>query len=181
MTIDYNLDENDYLTHQLFVASKSDRIKKRRLRSKGIVPLIYIVIGLVFLFEDKFVLTISFFIFALLWFFIYPLWERQYYVKHYKGFIKDNYKARLGKSLTLDFNNDFILAKDNVSESKVLTTELKEIDEIPSLIFVRLKGGQSFILPKNKIANIDEVRLCLKELATYLQINYNIDEDWKWK
>ncbi len=181
MTIDYKIDENDFLTHQLFVASKSDRIKKKRKRTKVILPLIYFAFGLLFLYEDKFSLTITFFIIGLLWFFIYPLWERQHYINHYKGFIKENYKDRLGKSATLQLNDDFIIARDNGSESKVLTKELEEINEIPLTIFVRLKGGQSFILPKDKIANIDNVKTRLKELATFLKINYDLDEQWKWK
>ena len=181
MTIDYKIDENDFLTHQLFVASKSDRIKRKRLRSKIIVPLIYVAFGLLFFFQDKVSLTIIFFIVGLLWFFIYPLWERRHYIKHYKGFIKENYKDRLGRIATLEFSNDYILAKDNGSESKVLTTELEEICEIPTTIFVRLKGGQSFILPKDKITDFDNVKARLKELANHLKIKYDTDEKWEWK
>jgi hypothetical protein len=62
--------------------------------------------------------------------------KKKHYVKHYQGFIKENYKERLGRIETLEFSNEFILAKDNGSESKVLTTELKEICEIPTTIFV---------------------------------------------
>jgi len=181
MTIDYKIDENDFLTHQLFVASKSDRIKKKRLRSKIIVPLIYVAFGLLSLFQDKVSLTIIFFFFGILWFFIYPLWERRHYIKHYKSFIKENYKDRLGRIATLEISNDYILAKDNGSESKVLTTELEEICEIPTTILVRLKGGQSFILPKDKITNFDTVKARLKELANHLKIKYDTDEKWEWK
>ncbi len=102
-------------------------------------------------------------------------------IKHYQGFIKENYKDRLGRTATLEFSNDYILAKDNGSESKVLTTEVEEIFEIPTTIFVRLKGGQSFILPKDKISNIDNVTTRLKELADYLKIKYERDDNWKWK
>ncbi|MCC5936232.1 MAG: YcxB family protein [Lunatimonas sp.] len=181
MTIDYKIDENDFLTHQLFVASKSDRIKKKRQRNKVILPLIYIAFGLLFLYQDKVLLAIIFFIIGLLWFLIYPIWERRHYIKHYKGFIKENYKDRLGRTATLEFNNEYILAKDNGSQSKVLTTELEEICEIPSTIFVRLKGGQSFILPKDKITDFDKVKAKLKELADHLKIKYDTDEKWEWK
>jgi ABC-type multidrug transport system fused ATPase/permease subunit len=181
MTIEYKINENDFLTHQLFVASKSDRIKKKRQRSKVILPLIYVALGLLFLFKDKVSLSIIFFIIGLLWFFIYPIYERRHYVKHYKGFIKENYKDRLGRTANLEFNNEYILAKDNGSESKVLTTELEEICEIPTTIFIRLKGGQSFILPKDKITDFDKVKTRLKELADHLKIKYNTDEKWEWK
>lgn len=181
MTIDYKIDENDFMTHQLFLASKSERIKKKRRRNKINLPLFYFAVGLLSLFLDKISMTIIFFIIGLLLFLIYPLWERFHYIKHYKGFIKENYKDRIGRIATLEFSNDFILAKDEGSESKISTTELEEICEIPTTIFVRLKGGQSIILPKDKIANFDNVKTRLKELATYLQIKYETDEKWEWK
>lgn len=181
MTIGYKIDENDFLTHQLYIASKSDRIKKKRQRSRVMVSLIYVAFGLLFFIEDSLSLSIIFFIIGILWFFIYPLFERRHYVKHYKGFIKENYKDRFNRISTLEFNDDFILAKDNGSESKILTTEIDEINEIPSTIFVRLKGGQSIILPKDKIADIANVTSRLKELAEYLKIKYDIDEKWEWK
>lgn len=181
MTINYKIDENDFLTHQLFVASKSERIKRKRQTSKILVPLIYIALGLFFLFQGEVTLTIIFLIVGLLWFFIYPLWEKQYYIRHYKGFIKENYKNRLDRIATLEFTNDYILAKDNGSESKVLTTELEEICEIPTTIFVRLKGGQSFILPKDMIIDFENLKARLRELAKYLKIEYTLDEKWEWK
>jgi hypothetical protein len=181
MTIEYKMDENDFLTHQLFAASKSDQIKKKRQRSKIIVPIIYLAFGLLLLFENKISVAVIFIIIGLLWFFIYPLWQRQRYISHYKKFIKENHKDELDKIVTLELNNDFVLAKDNGSENKVRTTEIKEINEISSIILIRLKGDQSFLLPKDKITNMDNVRTKLKELADYLKIKYEIDENWKWK
>lgn len=181
MIIDYKIDENDYLTYQLFSASKSAHFKRKRQRNKIILPIIYVFFGLLFLFVNKSSLTILFFVVGFLWFFIYPLWERRRYIKHFKGFIKENYKDRLGRVATLEFTNEYILAKDSGSESKVLSTELEEICEIPTTIFVKIKSGQSFILPKDKIANIDNVIARLKELATYLKIKYAIDENWEFK
>lgn len=181
MTIAYKIDENDFLTHQLFLASKSNRIRKKRQRNKIVLPLIYVSFGFLFLFQDKVSLAIIFFLIGLLWFLIYPLWERRYYIKHYKGFIKENYNDRVGRIATLEFSNDYILAKDNGSESKVLTTQLEDIYEIPTTIFIRLKGGQSFILPKDKISEFDNLKARLKELASHLKINYDTDEKWEWK
>jgi hypothetical protein len=181
MKLDYKIDENDFLIYQLFIASKSDRIKKKRQRNRIVVPLIYIAFGLVFLNQDRVSLAIMFSITALLWFFIYPVWERRHYINHYKSFILENYKDSFENNVTLEFSDEYILAKDSGSETKILTTELKEICEIPTSIFLRLQGGQSFILPKHKIRNIDSVKASLQELANYLKINYSTDENWKWK
>lgn len=181
MTIELRIDENDYLTHQLFAASKSERIKRKRRRNKIIVPIIYAFLGSLFLIQERNSLAIMFFIFAFFWFLFYPFWEKHRYIKHYKGFIKENLKDTLGRSTILEFNYEFIIAKDDSSEAKVFTTEVEEINEIPSTIFIRFKGGHSFILPKNKIADIDSVKAYLKDLASNLKIKYEIEENWKWK
>lgn len=151
MTIDYQIDENDFLTHQLFVASKSSRIRKKRQRNKIIFALIYTVFGLLSFLQDKVSLAIFFFIIGLLWFFLYPLCEMRLYVRHYKSFINEKFKDRQGRIVTLEFANDYIIARDCGSESKVMTTEFEEIYEIPTIILVRLRGGQSLIVPKHKI------------------------------
>lgn len=181
MTITYTIDENDFLIHQLYVASKSERIKKKRLRNRIIIPLLYVALGLWGVLINNWLLAIMLWVLGVLWFFLYPLWERRRYVKHYQAFIKENYKNRVDRIATLALNNDLILAKDEGSESRVLTSELAEINEIPTIIFIRLKGGQSFILPKDKISNIDEVIAGLKELAAHLKIQYVLDEKWEWK
>lgn len=182
MTIEYNIDENDFLTHQLYIASTSERIIKKRHRNRVIVPLVYFLLGfLLFLLKDQLGLLITFFIIAIVWYVVYPIWERRQYIRHYKGFIRENCKDRFGRTATLEFTNDFILAKDNGSESKVLTIELEEIIEIPTMFLLKLKGGQSFILPKDKISNTDILTTRLKELATHLSIRYKFDDNWKWK
>lgn len=181
MTIELKIDENDFLTHQLYTASKSARIKRKRQRNKVVMPLIYIALGIVFFFSNRVATGIIFFIIAPLWFFIYPVWERQRYIKHYKDFIKENYKDRHGSTGTLELSNDYILAKDNGGESKVLTKEIEVINEIPSAIYIKLKGGQSFILPKDKISDTGTVTIRLKELAAWLSIPYNIEDTWEWK
>lgn len=181
MTINYKIDEKDFLIYQLYIASKSHRIKRKRQRSKIMIPLLYLGLGLLLLFQNKTLLAIIFFIVGFLWFIIYPLWEKQRYIKHYQSFIKENYQDRLSKTITLELHNDFILTKGNGNESKVLTTEIEEICEIPTIILLRLKGGHSFILPKEQMSNLDSVRTRLRELAIHLNINYETDEKWKWK
>lgn len=181
MIIKYTLNENDFLTHQLLVASKSDRVKKKRTWGKILVPISYGVLGLLFLIQDRIELTISFSILAILWFFVYPIWDRNRYIRHYRNFIRDNYKDRVGDVVTLELTKDLILATDKASESKILTTELVEILEVPSVILIRLKGGQSFILPKEQISDIEALRSELKELAGHLKIKYETDNEWKWR
>lgn len=181
MILEYSIEEKDFLEYQLYTASKSDRIKAKRLRNKVVSAIIYIVGGFFLLLLNNYALAITFFILGLLWFFIYPLWERQHYVKHYRSFIRENYKDKLGQPVTLELNNEHIIARDNGSESKVMTKEVVEINETSATFYLKLKGGQSFIIPKDKIKTVDSLTNKLKELANFLTIKYNLDDSWEWK
>ncbi len=181
MTFELKIDEKDYLTYQLFVASQSKSIKRKRNRNKVIIPILYILIGVFGLYNNFYLMGILFCVFAVLWFFLYPLWERNNYIKHYKNFIQENYKDAFGKSAFLEISDKTIFIKDEFSESKVSTSKIIEIYEIPTSIYIRMKTGKTFILPKDKIASIDELKLELINLATNLKISYVRDEKWTWK
>ncbi len=81
----------------------------------------------------------------------------------------------------LTVEDKLIVAKDEASESKIANTELASIVEIPSAIYLKLKTAQSFILPKDKIEDILDLTVRLKQLAEHLNIDYIIDDTWKWK
>jgi hypothetical protein len=181
MTVKYTIDEDDCLTQMLYTASVSDTIKKRRQRSQVIVPILYVAMGAFLLYLGQASASIIFIIIGVLWYFLFPFWERKRYRNYYKASIKESYKGRLGKMVTFELQDDYISAQDEGTESKVLTTELKEIVDIPTTLLVRLKGGQSFILPKEKIENISELTARLKALAEHLNIPFIIKDDWSWK
>ena len=181
MTFELKIDENDYLTYQLFVASKSESVKKKRKRNKIIMPILYLVLGASGFYQNNLLMGILFCVFAVLWFFIYPLWERKNYIKHYKNFIRENYKDAFGKSAILEISDKTIFIKDELSEAKVSTSEIQEIYEIPTTIFIKMKAGKTLILPKDKIASIQELKLELTKLATFLKISYVSDENWIWR
>lgn len=181
MTIELKIDENDYLNYQLFVASQSKTIKRKRNRNKIIIPILYLLIGTSGFYNNSIFMGIVFCIFAVLWFFLYPLWERNNYIKHYKNFIQENYKDAFGKSAFLEISDKTIFIKDEVSDSKLLTSEIKEIYEIPTSIYIRMKAGKTLILPKSKIPSIQELKSELIRLSSVLKINYISDENWVWK
>ncbi len=180
MNLTISLDENDYLTHQLLIASHSERIRKKRVRSKIVTPLIYLTIGGLFLGQGRTAMGLALMVLGILWFFFYPAWERRRYYNHYRGFIREHYTERFGKTATLEIDADFITARDQGSEGRVATSEIDGIQEIPTLILVRIKGGQSFILPKNYLPAIDELKHLLQQIAAKQQIPYHTYNDWKW-
>ncbi|MCW2121154.1 hypothetical protein [Flavobacterium sp. 7A] len=66
MTITYQMDEKDFLIHQLYIASQSTRIKKKRFRSKIITPIIYTDFAFLFLYQEDYFLIVIFLVVAVL-------------------------------------------------------------------------------------------------------------------
>lgn len=181
MIIEFRYDEKDFLTYQLYTASKSESTQKKRKRSRILVPIVYLILGIMFLVTDDLFIGISFLLIGVLWYFLYPAWERKKYLKHYEKFTDENFKNRNAEKVTIEFSDDYIFSKDSGMESKILTSEIVEINEIPTLIMIKLKNGQSFLLPKQKIAEINKVKTRIKELADHLKVQYHTDDNWKWK
>ncbi len=181
MIVTYSIDEQDYLTFQLFTASQSDSIKKRRFRAKTFPPVLYVVLGCVMIVYHRLDFTIIFGLLAVVWFLFYPLREKRLYQTSYEKFIRENFREKFGKKATLTFSPQHIVNKDDISENKIQLDQVAEINEIPDLILIKLKAGQTFILPKNKIDNEEELKLLLKDLAEELEIPYNNDYNWKWR
>ena len=181
MTIETYIDENDLLTCQLYYASKSKQIKKKRQKNRIIIPILYTVFALILYFIDKSIISYLFFIFAILWYFLYPIYERRRYIKHYTTWNKENSLNKIGKVATIEFSNEFIITKEGINEGKLSTAEINEINEIATAVFVKLKTGNSIVLAKNKIKDFDQVISTLKELASFLNIKYNVETSWKWK
>jgi hypothetical protein len=182
LTLEYSLDLDDHLTNQLFAASHSERVKKKRQKNKIIVTVAYLAFAGTFLGMNRTYMALLFATFAILWLLFYPLRERKLYVKHFKGYVKDQYQKSIDEILTLTITRDALFAKDTSgTEAKIPTTEIAEISEITPLIFIRLTGNQTFIIPKRKIKKLDTLRSALQQLASGLKISYNTELDWKWK
>lgn len=180
MTIEITLTESDFLTHQLFIASQSDRIAQKRRKNHLLVPLAYGIIAIAFWRQERLVLAIAFVVIALLWWIVYPIWDKQRYRRHYRQFIQEHYKDRTEKPATLELTDTHITARESGSESRVQTSEIKEIVELPTLLLLRLDGGQSFLIPTSH-PDISAIRDWSHQLALQLGIPYHNLSGWQWR
>ena len=181
MKIEFSLDADDYLAHQLFVASNSNRIRKKRTINKILVPAMYVVFGIILFISGNYLLSILFLVFGGLWFTMYPRWETKKYSKHYSSFINENYKEMFGRKVSLEITEEEVHISEDGGEGTIHTKELTGIQEIPRIIMLRFKGSQTIIIPKNKVSNLEQFINGLKDLSSRLNIPYNSDQQWEWK
>lgn len=180
MRLNYRLSENDYLQHQLYLASISKRIENKR---KGnyfwIINFFAATAVIAFILKNN-SLTILSIIFAVVTAIFYPCYERRYYEKHYKKYIKENYPDKSDENSYVEFLDNKVVIHNDHLETKLDYIKFDRIIEIENYIFIRI-GATSLIVPKERIENVDMVRDYLKTLAKTLSKDYIENLNWKWK
>jgi len=178
MNINYQLTNSDFLEYQLYASSKSELHKKRRFRARIIGATIYLLVGLYLVNENGDVgIGILFAVLAILWFALFPMYSRWRYKRHFQNFVEENYKNRINKPVSIDFEGDFLNTKDGISESKIKGTELKELIETKGHFFIKLATDLSLIVPKQSIDN----QMGFKKRVTDFGAKYVDELNWEWK
>ncbi len=181
MKLEFALKEKDYLTHQLYVASQSKRIAKVRLMNRMLAPAGLIILAFLTYSNMGFGVAFSYLAFGMIWFILYPMWDKKRHVKHYQKYITEHFQDKVGKPVLFEMDEEYLYSKDESSEAKIKLETIESIDEIKEAIYLRLNTAQSFIIPKDQITNLNSVRHNFKKLADKLYIPYNLNEDWVWK
>lgn len=181
LTLEYALEKEDFLSFQLFVASQSKTIKKRRNLNLFIPIPIFLFLGIAMYGRSQNISTIvTCVIFSVLWLILYPLYVKRLYKKNFSKYIQENYAKRFGNLAKLIFYEEGVGIVDKNTESKLKYDELESIIEVPNHIFLALKSGQSIIIPKNKIAkDLQEKSISFIENKIHTKIiKY---PNWTWK
>lgn len=179
MNIKYKLNFSDFLEYQLYVSSKSELHKKNRNKSRIVVPIIYMILGILTMYIEKIELAMIFFAFAILWYLFYPLYSKRRYRKHFEKHIKENYKNRIGKEAVLCFdkNTDVIETSDFGVQTKIKDSEFDKLIELKSHYFLRLKSELSLIIPKRAVSDQEQ----FKKMFSDIDIEYVDELNWEWK
>lgn len=179
MNLEYSLNKDDYLTYQLFHASRSETITKKRRRNWLLVPISYLILGagLFLLSQPAYLFTFA--VLACIWFLGYPMYSRWLYKKNFIKFVEENYAGRIGRSITLTLTEEELLMVDETSEGKVLLGEFDHIFDIGTHVYLHMKSGNSVILPRVTLnGDVLEAFLAGLEERTGLVREEIV---WEWK
>lgn len=177
MKLEYKTYESDFLEFQLFTASKSERINRKKRNGWAFLTIGSIVISGYFYLNENTVMTIYFGLCAVVFGLFYPSYFKWRYKQHYKQSVKENYSQRFGKSEVVEIHGDSITTKDSSGEGKIYISEIDRVDETNNHFFLKLSTGLSLLIPKAELANVNGVRDKFTEIG--LQVNNEIN--WTWK
>ena len=178
MIITVTLNEEDYLTHQLYTASKNKGLKNRRRKNWLILTGLFFLTA--FFAKGKIdFYAYYFFTAGVLTLIFYPYYQSYKYKKHFKKVVAENYEYRIGKEGVVHFQPDIIEIKDITGESKINTSEISQINEIKTHYFIKIKSGESLIIPK---AAVPEIFLT-NAIAIFNNHNIVVNKElnWNWK
>ncbi len=180
MQYEYQLDEIDLLTFQLFTVSKNKRMTRRRWRSGILTGLGSIVLA--FFSKNNGLETLFYYwlIFGVLILFLYPFYVKNVWKRHYKRHVIENHSERMGLLSTLEFTDKQILTSSSFMQSQIDLNQLKLIIEIKDYLFLQLKYGDTLVIPQAKIKELDHLKKQLETLSDQLDIGYIKELDWKW-
>ena len=170
MTLEFELDEQDFLDFLLFTASQSKRFNRRKLSGWILLTSTFIIISVYFYSVNNLFLVVYFGIAAIISGLFYPKYFIWLHKRHYKRFIKENYSCKIGERDHIEIDDQVIFSKNKAGESTLNITEIEKIDETEKHFFVKIKGGLAYIIPKYKIQNSDEVR------AKFELLGFNVNK-----
>lgn len=181
MRLSYSLDYDDFFQYSLFNAAKSKRIRSQRRKSWIIFGLAMAVLAVLTNHEKGVRALVFSVVFALVLTGLYPFYQAYYYKSHYRKSVADLCKGKVGVVSTLIFNSDSMQMTDETGETIIYFTHLAEINEIRDFIFVKFKTGESLIIPKKKISDLNALNQRLTEISENFHIPRNVELNWKWK
>ncbi|HNQ69462.1 MAG TPA: hypothetical protein PKN32_13875 [Bacteroidales bacterium] len=173
------LNKSDFLRFQLFTASKSKSVRKRKIAGWIIITSFFIILSILFLnYKDNF-LTYYFLIVAVVTLILYPTYIKWVYKRHYSKFVDEYYKKKIEVESEISFTDEYLCITDRTGEVKIKLSEIEEINEIADSLFIKITSGISLIFPKNS-PDYYEFETKLNIIEKDLNIVRNKELTWKW-
>lgn len=181
MKYTYNLGEVDYHQHLLFTISTSSSAIKTRAQIRLLMTISLLLFAFISYGNGSTGQMVYFIFLAVLAFLLMPFYTRWSYKKTYLKHVRNYYKERMSEPTTIEVNEQSISISDSHGASSMNWNELEEINELADYCFLKVKSGQSIIIPLRQIEHSTEFISFLKNTATRNSIQWNQQIDWVWK
>lgn len=180
LTLNYHLTKEDHLAFQLYDASTSERIRKKRRYSRLRVPIVYLILGAVLIWAALLEFGLLMMVIGALWYFIYPKYEAKRYKKHFQEYVDENFKEKHNEAAKLELDMEHIYGSSSLGESKIKVSEVDRIEETSEHIFIRV-GAMGFVVPKRKVDDLNELNAWVNKVVAQYGVPHNVNLNWKWE
>lgn len=180
MEIEYSLAKDDFLTYQLFTASQSQSVRKRRLLYRFIGPLIYVALGFILSVQGDYISLVVFSVIALVWLLFYPLYSRWRYKSHYSKYIEEHYSKVLGKKGSVKLEDEHLAMSNNGVEAKVAFTDIDSLIELEGHFLLGISTGNTCIVPKREVEQ-ELLSSFIADVERLTEVERVDMSSWRWR
>lgn len=175
LSAQYTITEDQLLIAKLYNTSINPVIKKRRLLSWLMIPVLYGILGYIFWANGREKMTYFFFAFSFLWILLYPFWEGNRFKNSYKNGLKKSSKELLNKNREILFGEHITIKSGEQTETYTYQ-ELNQLVAIKNYILFIFPEERTIAVPHGKIP--DEI---LRFLQREKSISLTVRPGWKWR
>ncbi|WP_044400160.1 YcxB family protein [Lacinutrix sp. Hel_I_90] len=177
MKLEYILEEKDFIDYHLFSISENRKTRKLMNTTKYILVGVFLFIGMNMYNRNNVEFAIILGIAVILTLFFFDKLYKSKLRNHFSKIVKNNYSKNIGEKQTMEFTAEYLITEDKTGEGKTKISETEQIDETQNNFFIKLSNGSSFVVSKNGIDNLEQIKKKWNELN--IPISENLD--WEWK
>jgi len=175
MKFEYTLQEDDYLSFQLYTAQQRPRFYLRQKNGRFFLAMIFATMGIYFGYSKEWGMVTYFSLLTLVIFLFYPRYFRWRQKMHYLRFVRQHYRSSFNSTETFERIGKGIKLTNATGEGTVPASELESWVETGVHFYVILKSASGLVIPKSQVDQ-DAFR---QELIA-CNLPHTEDVNWVW-
>ena len=164
------------MTFQLYTASKSPTIQRKKRQSHWVLTGSLAVLALLSFLRQEWGLGTYWGATAVLIGLFYPRYFRWRYKRHYLNHIREHYQNRIGLPSTLSLEGTQLSAADSVGSSQVEWSQVSHVNRLPNHWFIQLRSGVALLVPSSAVDNESAFLAVFTENEIPIENHLN----WNW-
>ncbi len=177
----YKLDKQDYLADSLFNDEKSQVLKRKRRMAVYAFSALFVAIAAYAFFLNELMVGFCCAAMALFYYFLYPIKLKNRVIKLHAKTIEERYASRFDKLEEIAFDDYYFHCNRNEQVSKINLSSFESLHETQTHFFLKNKNGNSYIIPKYKLKNLDAVKAELMKIVEKEKLQYEVEMNWEYK
>ena len=154
--ITVKITEDDALEFLIKNYDESKNLNYKKNKMRFLFSLLFLILGVYFLFTGYQVKAIIFFVLSAVWFFIVPHYLRSAVIRTYRDHVKNKMGMVLNKPISYELNEKGIFVKYDLEEATYSYESIKSISRVGRNVYINHKGKVPLIIPySNKKVDID--------------------------
>ena len=176
MELNYTLEEEDFLTYQLYHSSQNPDTDKKKNNGRIYIAICFCILAGYFYIQKRMEFAISFVVFAVIGLVFYERYFKWRYKTHFSKHIKQNYQGRIGQPVLIRFEEDTIYSKDKTGEGTLKIAAVDHATELPEHVLLKLSSDITLIIPKRGIEDFSAFETMIRDY----QIKWINQYTWTW-